>query len=152
LLSLLEVAVLLGSSAVFFGLGFRGGGLLLAAFAIILNVLVCAGLGLCEAAFVLLYKRGAPVNALVNMASQLLGGVLYPIAVLPVLLQVLAGLLPVTHTANALRLSLLTPDTSSALEELLALAILAPVYIAVGLVALSLALRLARSRGSLGQY
>jgi ABC-2 type transport system permease protein len=76
-------------------------GVLLAAVMLGLGIYCC--LGLLSAGFVLLFKRGNPVAFLFDKASVLLGGVYFPVAVLPLPLRQLAELLPLTHLLRLLR-------------------------------------------------
>lgn len=151
-LAALSTVSLLVTSIVVFGLRFDGALSFLALPIVAVGLICAAGVGLCEAAFVLVIKRGSPVNLVMTHATNLLGGVFYPIAVLPPVLQLVALLLPVTHSANALRLAMLAHDGPAALRDIAALALLSAVYTAVGLVGLRLALTAGRKQGALGQY
>jgi ABC-2 type transport system permease protein len=62
-----------------------------------------AALGLLSSAFVLAFKRGDPLNYLLDTASYLFSGVFYPIEVMPASLQWISHLLPATYAVNALR-------------------------------------------------
>ena len=56
---------------------------------------------------VLAFKRADPSSWLVQGLSYLLGGVYYPVAVLPEWGQTLANILPITHALEAMRKLLL---------------------------------------------
>ncbi len=60
-------------------------------------------LGLLSASFVLTFKRGDPFAYVLDVATYLLSGVVYPVDVLPPELQALSQLLPATHALHALR-------------------------------------------------
>jgi ABC-type multidrug transport system ATPase subunit/ABC-type multidrug transport system permease subunit len=151
-LALIDVIVLNVVSTLLFGLHLSAWLLPLGALALIAGVLPSWGLGFLDSAFVLAAKRGAPINLLVGLISNLLGGILYPIAVLPLGLGLLSGLLPVTHIANALRFAAIVGHPGRAGLEILALVLLGALYLIAGVVSLRLAMRLARRLGSLGQY
>ncbi|HEX2694530.1 MAG TPA: ABC transporter permease, partial [Acidobacteriota bacterium] len=68
-------------------------------------------LGMLSASFTLVYKLGNPVSWLFGSVSGLLGGMLFPVAVLPPWLRGLSFFLPVTHALEGLRLSLLSSTT-----------------------------------------
>lgn len=76
-----------------------------ASFAIVLAlaVLAFAPLGLLSAAFVLSFKRGDPFSYLLDVATYLFAGVIYPVEVLPPLLRWAAQLLPATWALRGLR-------------------------------------------------
>ncbi len=64
-------------------------------------------LALLSSIFVLLFKRGNPINWIIKNVSWLLSGILYPIEILPLWLKEISQLLPLTHYAKAIRLSML---------------------------------------------
>jgi ABC-2 type transport system permease protein len=75
---------------------------------LLLSILAFAGLGIISTSYLLLFKRGNPARWLVVGASGLLGGMMYPISVLPGPLQWLARLIPVTYSLEGMRQALLT--------------------------------------------
>ena len=74
---------------------------------LIVSILAFAGLGIVSASYLLLFKRGNPARWLIVGASSLLGGMMYPVSVLPVPLQWMARLLPVTYSLEGMRQALL---------------------------------------------
>ncbi|NOZ69552.1 MAG: ABC transporter permease, partial [Deferribacteres bacterium] len=54
---------------------------------LVLTMLSFIGIGLFSASFIIIFKQGSPVNWIMSVASGLLGGVLYPVSVLPSWLQ-----------------------------------------------------------------
>lgn len=64
-------------------------------------------LGMSSAALTLVFRRGEPLSALFAGVSILLGGVVYPLDVLPVWAQKVALVLPLTHSMEAGRQALL---------------------------------------------
>lgn len=78
---------------------------------LLLSLATFGALGLLSSAFVLVFKRGDPFSYALDTATYLLSGVVYPVEVLPPLLQKLALLLPATHALSALRASALKATT-----------------------------------------
>lgn len=116
-------------------------------------ILANAGLGLVNAAFVLVTKRASPVASLLGLVTGLLAGVYYPVEVLPGWLRSLSRLLPATHALSALRKSLIGGATLGELvPDLVPLGLFAVLLLPVGLVAFRLAVRWAKMDGSLTQY
>lgn len=112
-----------------------------------------AGMGFIAGAAVLIVKRGNPVGWAFRGASVVLGGVLYPVTVLPPVLQVIGLALPITHGLEVLRRALLEGATVTDMAQpLLSLALLSAVYLAAGVAAFSAAIGYARRDGSLAQY
>jgi ABC-2 type transport system permease protein len=75
------------------------------------SILAFAGLGVISTSYLLLFKRGNPARWLIVGASSLLGGMMYPVSVLPAPLQWLARLLPITYSLEGMREALLTGAT-----------------------------------------
>jgi ABC-2 type transport system permease protein len=78
-----------------------------AAIILIVSILAFAGLGIISTSYLLLFKRGNPARWLIVGASSLLGGMMYPVSVLPAPLQWMARLLPVTYSLEGMRQALL---------------------------------------------
>ena len=111
------------------------------------------GMGLLAGAVVLTIKRGNPLGWALRGASVVLGGTLYPVDVLPPILQVVGSLLPMTHALAILRGAMLEGKGVVELGgSVLALTIVSLAYVVVGLAACEAAIRHARTDGSLAQY
>lgn len=118
-----------------------------------LAIVAFNALGLLSASVVIVIKQGNPVSLLVGMASVLLGGVLYPVSVLPGWLQAAGQALPLTHALELLRRSLLGGEGIGTLwGQFLALLVLTAVLLPLGLFACDRAVRFAQTDGSLSQY
>lgn len=121
--------------------------------ALVLSVLAFNAVGLISASFVIVLKQGNPVALAVGLASALLGGVLYPVTVLPGWLQAIAALLPLTHALELMRRSILVGEDFATLAAPFAsLALLTAILLPVGLWACSQAVRIAQTDGSLAEY
>ncbi len=121
--------------------------------ALALLIVGCNALGLVGAAVVLLIKQGNPVNWIVTGASFVLGGVLFPTAVLPEALRVVGSALPLTHGLEVLRRALLGGvGIADQLPAIGALVALTAIYVPIGALALHLAVRRARVDGSLSEF
>ena len=92
---------------VLFGLSFAGANLAGALVVFVLALLAFASLGVASAAFTLVLKRGDPLLWLSGALSWLLGGVFFPVELLPIVLQRAALALPITHALEAERALLL---------------------------------------------
>lgn len=111
------------------------------------------GMAFLAGAVVLLIKRGNPLGWALRGASVVLGGVLYPVEVLPPVLQSLGALLPMTHALRVLRGAILEGQGVAELASQLAiLTVVSLAYLALGLAASAAAIRHARNDGSLAEY
>lgn len=121
--------------------------------ALVLTIIAFSGIGIISASFIMVLKRGDPVTWAFSAFSNLVGGVFYPISVLPLWLQIVARVLPITYGLEAMRLSLLAGAGLRELRvELLALAAFSIVLLPLSLRAFRFAVRRAKIDGSLIHY
>lgn len=148
-----EVVLYLGLGLAIFGLQVPDAQVLSALAVLVATLVVFMGVGVLSASFVLVYKRGNPITWFIGTASELLGGVFFPVTVLPGWLESLSRLVPMTHALEGLRKALLAGGGwRDVAPQLGALGIFALVLWPAGLAAFSLALRHARKKGTLGHY
>jgi ABC-2 type transport system permease protein len=120
---------------------------------LVVSVISFNALGLFAASLIILMKRGDPLGWVIRVSSAVLGGVFYPVGVLPGWLRTLGQALPLTHALELLRRSLLSGAGWAELRgDLLALIGLTAVLLPLGLLACALAVRVARTDGSLSHY
>ncbi len=150
--SALRAGMYLVFGALIFGADMAGGNLPAAALAILLGVAAFGALGIMSASATMVLKRGDPVAWAIGGLSVLLGGVYYPVEVLPLELQALAQILPMTHTLRALREALLGEGGAALLQSLGILAAFAAVLLPLSLAVFGWAVRRARKEGSLTHF
>ncbi len=120
---------------------------------LLLAIIAFANMGIIAASVIMVIKRGDPITALFGNLANLIGGVYYPIEILPDWLQFLARLLPITYGLRAMRLSLLNGASWAELApDLLALLIFCVVLFPLSLLIFRYAVEQARADGSLAQY
>jgi len=101
----------------------------------------------------MVFKRGNPVNWIVSSSFDLLGGVYYPITILPGPLQVISHALPITYALKALRGILLAGYSFAQVRtEIFALLGFALVLFPLSVLLFEFALKWAKKDGSLSQY
>ncbi|MCP3979601.1 MAG: ABC transporter permease [bacterium] len=126
------------------------GALLLGA---VLTLLSSAGLGILSASFILYFKRGDPINFLLSGATSLLGGVFFPVELLPEWLRGMSEYVPLARSLNVVRGSLLRGDGFAELQsDLIWLSLLTLVLLPAGLFCSRFAIRKAKREGALIQY
>lgn len=119
----------------------------------ILTLLPFIGLGLLSAAFIIVFKRGSPISMFMAMSGSLLGGVLYPVTVLPSWLKPVSSLLPITHGLEAMRQVLMQSATLQDIaSQLYYLALFSIIFLVIGIYSTHKALKIARQEGSLLHY
>jgi ABC-2 type transport system permease protein len=118
----------------------------------VLYVAFMSGVGLASAGFVLVSKEGDPISWLLGSASGLLGGVYFPVELLPRWLGRVASVLPTTRALALARSGLGAHGPEPTAASLLALAAAAGLSVAFGLLVLQWGHRRARRKGTLGEY
>jgi ABC-type multidrug transport system ATPase subunit/ABC-type multidrug transport system permease subunit len=153
LLTTLKVFVYLAIGGLWLGVNFNHGNVVAALAILILTLLSFSSIGIIAASFVMVLKRGDPIAWFFNTLSGLLGGVYYPLDVMPGWMRWLAGWLPITYALQAMRLALLQgASTTSLLPQMLTLAAFGLVLFPLSLVAFRVAVRRAKLEGSLSHY
>jgi ABC-2 type transport system permease protein len=151
--SFLESILYLGIAIVIIGLRISIPQAALILLILALTFLCFLSLGMISAAFIMAYKQGNPVNLVFGASSYFLGGLLFPVEVLPIPLQRISFFLPITHASRAVREILLVPGNQGEwLPTLSFLALFALVLGPVGLILLRLAISKAKREGSLVQF
>lgn len=149
----LQIVVYLVGGVVFFGLELESPNWGAAAAFLVLTVLSFSSLGILAASFILVLKRGNPVNWVFTSLSRLLGGVYFPVTVLPGWLQKVALFLPLTYALEGMRMTLLQGRGLSELRsEFFALLLFTAVTLVLGFWSAHFAVARARRDGTLGQY
>ena len=153
LFTTLRVTIYLAMGILLFGADLKQANVLSALVILGLTVLAMSGIGILSASFIMVLKRGDPVSFMFSSLSTLLGGVYYPIAVLPGWLQLLAQFFPLTHALEAMRRALLSGASLSALwREIALLTMFSAILLPLSMVAFRWAVRRARRDGSLTQF
>jgi len=98
-------------------------------------------------------KKGDPVGWLFTGVSGRLGGLYYPISVLPDWLQTLSYLLPVTYALEGMRLAVLKGySLTELMPNVLALLVFSIIMLPFSMLAFKFAVRKAKKDGTLTQY
>lgn len=148
-----QIVVYLVLGLLFFGLELENPNYGAALLFLGLTVIAFSSLGIFAASFILVLKRGNPVNWIFTSLSRLLGGVYYPVAILPAWLQKAAYSIPLTYSLEGMRMALLSGEGIANLKkELAALLIFTVFSLVLGGAAARFAIRRARRDGTLGQY
>ncbi|BDC18461.1 ABC transporter permease [Acidianus sp. HS-5] len=111
------------------------------------------GIAFMSAAFTMIIKQGNPISFFFSTFTTLLGGVVFPVTIMPTQISYISYALPLTWALNGLRNSMLYGysifQVMRCVEILLMFNI---ILIPLGLLLYSLAFRKAREKGTLGEY
>ena len=153
LLQIFRTLLHLGVALAFFGMTLgrvNGPGVLSVG---VLTVLCFLSVGILSASFILVYKTGSPFGWILGTVSGLLGGVVFPVALLPPWIRWVSSLLPVTYALDGMRKSLLaSAGFAEVLPDIAALAVFNIILLPVSLLAFRLAVRKAKKDGTLSHF
>jgi len=145
------VYLLLGT--LLLGVSFSGANYAAAVLGLLLAIISFASIGIISAGFIMIIKRGDAVTGLISGMANLVGGVFYPVAILPTGLQFIAKLLPITYALRLMRQALLGGATWSQLApDFLALIIFCVILLPLSLLIFHFAVQRARLEGTLAHY
>jgi ABC-2 type transport system permease protein len=149
----LRTAIYIGWGAVLFGFPLQGANWLGALLVLAASVLAFSGLGILSASYLLIFKRGNPVNWAILGLSSVVGGMMYPISVLPGWLQYLARVTPVTYSLEGMRAAILGhASTRELLPSIAALLIFGALLLPISFAIFSWALRRTKITGTLTHF
>ena len=121
--------------------------------ALALSVVVFGSMAMIAGSMILYFKRGDPVSWLLSNAAALVGGVFFPVGIMPGWLQKLSGLIPLPHALDAIRTALIPgSDLSGVGDDFLALALFALLLSPTAWFVTVKLFELSRRQGGLGQY
>lgn len=153
ILATIQMAVYIILGAYLFKIDFSRVNMLSALVILILSITSFSAMGIISAGFIMVFKRGNPVEWIIGSMEGLLCGVYFPVTVLPAWLQFLAKFFPITYAIRAIQLSVYRGYSLAQLKEetgflLLFSIILLPLSLAL----FKYGLKKARRDGSLAQY
>ncbi|MDM7934078.1 MAG: ABC transporter permease, partial [Methanothrix sp.] len=120
---------------------------------LVLTIICFSCIGILSASFIMIFKRGDPINMLLMGTSELFGGVLFPVEVFPSWLQDISFLLPMTYAVNGMRHALLQGYSLQELApEILPLGLFALALLPVSLLVFDRAVMKVKAHGGLAQY
>ena len=149
----IHVVAYLGFGFIFFKSHLTNPDFLSATVILLLTILAFSSLGILSGSFILIFKKGSPINWFIFNLSRFLGGVYYPITVLPGWCQKMALFLPITHSLEGIRLALIQGHSLTELKmQVIALLIFNVVLLPVSMVIFNIAFQIARKDGTLCHY
>jgi ABC-type polysaccharide/polyol phosphate export permease len=119
---------------------------------LVLTVAAVSPIGVFAAGATMLFKKTGPIAFSVNSATNLFGGVYIPLAKLPLALQWIGWMLPITHALNGFRGALYGASLRDMQTEIWWLVGLTAVLMPASLYLFSRAVHRAKVDGSLGLY
>jgi ABC-2 type transport system permease protein len=148
-----RVAVYLLIAVLVFGVNVGDANVLGAIIILLLTITSFSSFGIISASFIMVLKRGDPINWVFSGVSGLLGGLYFPISVLPEWLRFFSYFLPVTYSLEGLRMAILKGySLTQLLPNVLILLLFSIIMLPISIFVFKYAVTIAKRDGSLTQY
>ena len=128
----LRIVVYVAWGAALFGFPLHAANWFAVIIVLLATLLAFSGLGILSASYLLLFKRGNPAKWFFLGVSSVVGGMLFPVNILPDWLQVVAHFNPVTYALDAMRSALLGGANVAGLWRPLAVLLLSALAVLPG--------------------
>ncbi len=148
-----RVVVYMLCGVIFFGLRMDSANYPAAVLILIITIACFSSLGIISASFIMVFKKGNPLNWIFVNLSWLVGGVLYPVSVLPQWLEKVSYMLPITYSLEGMRMALIKGFTfHELLPNIIPLVGFTAVLLPLSMNVFKIAVNRAKMEGSLIQY
>lgn len=126
----------------------------LATFSVLLvSIAIFVAFGVLSAAAIVWLKKGDPITWVLSGFASILGGAYFPIDIMPVWMQKVAFVVPITYSLDALRRTMLRGESLLTVgKSLLLLLVIAAMLLPASLAIFSGAVRKGRKEGTLMAY
>jgi ABC-2 type transport system permease protein len=120
---------------------------------LLLTITTFSSIGIISASFIMVLKKGDPLGSVFAGLSWFLGGVYYPISVLPSWLRKFSYLIPLTYSLEGMRFALLKGYSLAALSpNIMGLGIFSVIMLPLSVLSFNFAVNKAKRDGSLTHY
>jgi len=148
-----RVIIYIAFSVFVLGLNINNANFLGAFLILFLTIISFGSIGIISASFIMVLKRGDPITWVFTGISALLGGLYFPISVLPDWLRTFSYFLPVTYSLEGMRLAILKGySLGELLPNILALVLFSLVMLPFSIIVFNIAVKIAKRDGSLTHY
>jgi ABC-2 type transport system permease protein len=148
--AMLRVGVYLAWGTTLFGFPLREANWPAVCVVLLATLLAFSGLGILSASYVLLFKRGNPAKWLLLSVSNVAGGMLFPISILPEWLRLVGRLNPVTYALDGMRAALLSgTNLAGVWQPIAVLLLMAAILLPASITVFSWTLRRTKTTGTL---
>lgn len=149
----ISVLIYLLLGVLFFGLDLSKMNVPSALTILILTIIVFSSIGIISASFIIILKKGDPLTWFMGICFGLLGGVYFPVNIMPKFLQVFSYLLPMTYSLRSIRLALLRGYSfKMLLVDIEVLFIFSIILLPISIRVFKFAIKKAKRDGSLVHY
>jgi len=153
ILASIELIIYLGLGVWVFSIDLSQINILSALTTMFLTIISFGSLGIISAGFIMVFKKGDPVSWLINTFAGVLGGVYFPVEILPEWLRFFSYFLPITYAVRMMELAVHKGYSLWMLRaEASILGLLTLILIFFACISFKMAVRRVRVDGSLVQY
>lgn len=153
LFATLDLAIYIGLGIFLFKISFAHINILSTLVILFLTIISFSGLGILSTSFIMIFKRGNPAGWMISSLEGLIGGVYFPITILPAWLQFLARFFPITYAIRAVELAVYRGYAINQLtKEIGFLLLFSLLLLPLALVSFKYSLKKAKFDGSLTHY
>ena len=149
--SVVRISIIVVVAVTLFGF-WRHANPLTAAVVLVPGCLVFVAVGLLATSLVIVFKRGDPLVGAFAAANGLLGGMFFPVSVLPGWMHSLVFFLPLSHALTGIRLALDGAGPEMVTTQVAVLTAAALVLMPIAVLSLNWSLTRAKKEGSLVEY
>lgn len=148
-----QVVIYLIAGIFLFKVDMKGANVMAAGIILLLTITTFSSLGILSASFIMVFKKGDPIAQFFSGLSWFLGGVYYPISVLPLWLRRCSYFIPLTYSLEGMRFALLKGYSLQALKPyILGLGLYTLLVGPLSIFLFRLAVNRAKRDGSLAHY
>jgi ABC-2 type transport system permease protein len=145
--------VYISAGLLVFGVSFPRANIISVTIILILSAITFGSLGIMSAAFILVFKRGNPVSWVMGTAEGLLGGVFFPVEVLPGWMRAISDFIPITYAVRAVQLAVYKGYGIYEIgKDIIILALFSAVLLPLSFFIFQKSLNRARKSGNLSHY
>jgi ABC-2 type transport system permease protein len=120
---------------------------------VVLSITTFVAFGVLSAAAIVWLKKGDPITWILGSFGSIIGGAYFPVDLMPVWMQKIALLIPISYSLDALRLTMLSGySVLMVAKPLMELTAIAAVLLPTSVALFAAAVRKGRKEGTLMQY
>jgi len=149
----LQLLLILCCGVLLFGADLRSINVPATLLVLLVSISIFVAFGVLSASTIVWLKKGDPITWVLGSLGSILGGAYFPVDIMPVWMQKLSLLIPVTYSLAALRQTVLKGASLAAVAKpVITLAAVAAVLLPASAVIFAATVRKGRKEGTLAQY
>lgn len=121
-------------------------------FSLFLTYIISVGVSLIATSYVIYFKKGDPINAILLSLSSIFSGILYPVAILPEWGKLISFFIPITYPVEILRTIFITNDYTYFYYYLIMFIMYSIALLFIGYCLLKLSVKHAIKNGNITNY